>query len=291
MQDTFVELVSAYRLTEPIAHLAAWPLRVARNRIIDRFRNKSRKMLDGVSPSAIDDGSSPDPVSILEEWRAPENAGPEANYVRNFLADELAQRSMSCRRNSARYSLRMTKRTQLQELAASRALRSIRYWDENTQRSAICASQDIRLDWAIEEYVMSDFGLRALSSLFCGVALSLLGCVVMSLWNAVLPAVTSLFNQFTFRHSGYSCCRASCSGAIEAGGAAAELPSVFMRAGKLPRRERFREVLRSRGCGRADAAGGGRRRYENIGGSVPWVAASDHSRGAVDAATPPQCRG
>lgn len=90
VQDTFVELVSAYRLTEPIEHLAAWLLRVARNRIIDRFRNKSRKMLDGVSPSAIDDGSSPDPVSILEEWRAPENAGPEANYVRNFLADELA---------------------------------------------------------------------------------------------------------------------------------------------------------------------------------------------------------
>ncbi len=43
VQDTFVELVSAYRLMEPIEHVAAWLVRVARNRIIDRFRKQSRK--------------------------------------------------------------------------------------------------------------------------------------------------------------------------------------------------------------------------------------------------------
>ena len=41
VQDTFVELVSAYRLMEPIEHVAAWLMRSARNRIIDRFGNKS----------------------------------------------------------------------------------------------------------------------------------------------------------------------------------------------------------------------------------------------------------
>src|SRR5580658_2925045 len=42
VQDTFLELVSAYRLMEPIEHVAAWLMRVARNRIIDRFRRGAR---------------------------------------------------------------------------------------------------------------------------------------------------------------------------------------------------------------------------------------------------------
>lgn len=79
VQDTFVELVSAYRLTEPIEHVAAWLMRVARNRIIDRFRKRSGKT-----------SISSDPASILDEWLAPEAAGPEANYAREVLADELA---------------------------------------------------------------------------------------------------------------------------------------------------------------------------------------------------------
>jgi RNA polymerase sigma factor (sigma-70 family) len=29
-------------------------------------------------------------MSILDEWRAPESAGPEANYMREWLADALA---------------------------------------------------------------------------------------------------------------------------------------------------------------------------------------------------------
>jgi RNA polymerase sigma factor (sigma-70 family) len=80
VQDTFVELVSAYRLMEPIEHVAAWLMRVARNRIIDRFRKQSRK-------TSL---SEPASTSILDEWLAPDAASPEANYVREVLADELA---------------------------------------------------------------------------------------------------------------------------------------------------------------------------------------------------------
>jgi RNA polymerase sigma factor (sigma-70 family) len=90
VQDTFVELVSAYRLMEPIEHVAAWLMRVARNRIIDRFRKKSRNTSMGEPSSVNEADSNSDSRSILDEWRAPEAAGPEANYVREVLADELA---------------------------------------------------------------------------------------------------------------------------------------------------------------------------------------------------------
>jgi RNA polymerase sigma factor (sigma-70 family) len=90
VQDTFVELVSAYRLMEPIEHVAAWLMRVARNRIIDRFRKQSRRAPMSEASSIHDADSSSDPTSILEEWLAPDAAGPEANYVRRVLADELA---------------------------------------------------------------------------------------------------------------------------------------------------------------------------------------------------------
>jgi RNA polymerase sigma factor (sigma-70 family) len=90
VQDTFLELVSAYRLMEPIEHVAAWLMRVARNRIIDRFRRHSRKTSVSAASSIHDVGSNSDPMCILNEWLAPDAAGPEASYVREVLADELA---------------------------------------------------------------------------------------------------------------------------------------------------------------------------------------------------------
>jgi RNA polymerase sigma factor (sigma-70 family) len=89
VQDTFLELVSAYRLVQPIEHLAAWLMRVARNRIIDRFRARSRQasLFDASGPDVA--GSSSEPARVLDEWLAPADAGPETAYVREVLADEL----------------------------------------------------------------------------------------------------------------------------------------------------------------------------------------------------------
>ena len=89
VQDTFLELVSAYRLLQPVEHLAAWLMRVARNRIIDRFRARSRRssLRDASGPAAVD--SSPESSGVLEDWLAPADSGPEAAYVRGVLAEEL----------------------------------------------------------------------------------------------------------------------------------------------------------------------------------------------------------
>jgi RNA polymerase sigma factor (sigma-70 family) len=90
VQDTFVELVSAYRLMEPIEHVAAWLMRVARNRIIDRFRKQSRNATVTAAPAVHEGDGSLNTASVLDEWLAPNAAGPEASYVREVLADELA---------------------------------------------------------------------------------------------------------------------------------------------------------------------------------------------------------
>jgi RNA polymerase sigma factor (sigma-70 family) len=71
LQDVFYELVEANRLLMPIEHVTSWLFRVARNRIIDRFRKKKPESLQ------------------LEELIPSADAGPELEYVRRVVADEL----------------------------------------------------------------------------------------------------------------------------------------------------------------------------------------------------------
>lgn len=82
LQDVFFEFTEAYRLPEPIEQVGAWLFRVARNRIIDRFRKKKAEPL-----SQFLDGSEDE--SWLEEVLPSTEDGPEAAYARNVLLDEL----------------------------------------------------------------------------------------------------------------------------------------------------------------------------------------------------------
>src|ERR1700687_2874591 len=45
LQEVFYELIEAYRMMKPVEQVTAWLFRVARNRIIDLFRRKSREGL------------------------------------------------------------------------------------------------------------------------------------------------------------------------------------------------------------------------------------------------------
>lgn len=84
LQDVFYELVEAYRMMKPVEQVTAWLFRVARNRIIDLFRRKSR---EGTKAAAAvsDDG---DTLALEELLPSPE-AGPDAAYARTVLLDEL----------------------------------------------------------------------------------------------------------------------------------------------------------------------------------------------------------
>jgi RNA polymerase sigma factor (sigma-70 family) len=80
LQDVFFEFVEAYRLMKPIEQAGAWLFRVARNRIIDRFRKKRPELLQDLR-GASDDGE----MLSIEELLPSPDAGPEAAYARGVL--------------------------------------------------------------------------------------------------------------------------------------------------------------------------------------------------------------
>ncbi len=85
LQDVLQELVEAYRLPEPIEQVGAWLFRVARNRLIDRFRKNKRRMPTD-SPGAADDLN---PENRLELQLPGLDQGPEALYARSIVMDAL----------------------------------------------------------------------------------------------------------------------------------------------------------------------------------------------------------
>lgn len=79
LQDVFYEFVSAYRLPEPLEQVGAWLYRVARNRIIDRFRKQKQE----VTLEQDDD----DDALWLEAILSIETETPASIYERKMLVE------------------------------------------------------------------------------------------------------------------------------------------------------------------------------------------------------------
>lgn len=86
LQDVLFELVRAYRLLTPIDFLTGWLYRVARNRITDLFRKKRTDLFSEVVQQD-EEGMLVD----FEDLLPSADAGPEAQYLRVVLIEELQQ--------------------------------------------------------------------------------------------------------------------------------------------------------------------------------------------------------
>lgn len=85
LQDVLFEFVAACRLPEPIEQVGAWLFRVARNRIVDRFRKKREDALP-----AMGDGAGDDETPWLEQALPAADGGPEAAYARAMCLEAVA---------------------------------------------------------------------------------------------------------------------------------------------------------------------------------------------------------
>jgi len=84
LQDVFYELTEAYRLMKPVEQVGAWLYRVARNRIIDRFRTRRPEGSGEIPLNATEEDGR-----RLEDLLPSPDAGPEAMYARSVLLEEL----------------------------------------------------------------------------------------------------------------------------------------------------------------------------------------------------------
>ena len=88
LQEVFYEFVQTYRLMKPIEQAGAWLFRVARNRIIDRFRKSRHDPLEDTLQSVTPLNEEGERLA-LDDFLPSSNAGPEAIYVRTLLIDAL----------------------------------------------------------------------------------------------------------------------------------------------------------------------------------------------------------
>jgi RNA polymerase sigma factor (sigma-70 family) len=83
LQDALYELVAAARLAQPVEQIGAWLTRVARNRLIDRFRKKRPALL------ADQPQSSETQDVALEELLPAADGSPETAAMRAVLLQEI----------------------------------------------------------------------------------------------------------------------------------------------------------------------------------------------------------
>ena len=82
LQDALTELVAAERLAQPVEQVGAWLMRVARNRIIDRFRRKRPELL-------ADRAGEADEERVLDELLPAADGTPETAAIRALLLEEI----------------------------------------------------------------------------------------------------------------------------------------------------------------------------------------------------------
>ena len=84
LQDVFFRLVEANRLLMPIDHVTGWLFRVARNRMIDLFREKRPESFSEMT--VVDEEGE---VPALDDLLPAPDSGPDAVYARRALLEEL----------------------------------------------------------------------------------------------------------------------------------------------------------------------------------------------------------
>jgi RNA polymerase sigma factor (sigma-70 family) len=85
LQESLYELVLAHRMMQPVEQVGAWLARVARNRIIDRFRRNGVRGRGVQQPGEASEAAD----GALADLLPAADAGPEAAAMRALLLAEI----------------------------------------------------------------------------------------------------------------------------------------------------------------------------------------------------------
>ncbi len=87
LQEALYELVAAHRLMQPVEQAGAWLMRVARNRIIDRFRKKKPELLADQG-AELEDADELGFGELADLLPSPED-GPDAIAIRELMLERI----------------------------------------------------------------------------------------------------------------------------------------------------------------------------------------------------------
>lgn len=82
LQDVFEELTEAYRLPVPIEQVTSWLIRVAKNKIIDRYRKKKTLALEDQRFST---GEGEDEPLLISDLLSGNTSSPDSTFDNNLL--------------------------------------------------------------------------------------------------------------------------------------------------------------------------------------------------------------
>jgi len=92
LQDVWYQLTTTVD-TEPIEQISGWLFRVARNKIIDRYRKRRPELLDSLLPDGEDNGGADLSDILLDDSQNPETANLRALFWKTLegALDELPE--------------------------------------------------------------------------------------------------------------------------------------------------------------------------------------------------------
>jgi RNA polymerase sigma factor (sigma-70 family) len=87
LQDVFYHFVESFNIVSPIEHVTAWLFRVARNKIIDRYRKHKPLLIDNLPAQQQTDN---DPAYTVIDLLYEPGDNPENMYLREVIWEEFA---------------------------------------------------------------------------------------------------------------------------------------------------------------------------------------------------------
>ena len=100
LQDVFYEFTETSRLPQPIEQVSSWLFRVAKNKIIDKYRKKKTDRLDDMQ---VHDHFNEGEKYFLSDLLAANGQNTDSRFDNSVLCLQLKKHWMSCQKSNVKF--------------------------------------------------------------------------------------------------------------------------------------------------------------------------------------------